>query len=149
VLLGALVVRPRLDCEGFVHRDDEEAVGRAAASAVPAGERCLVEVADYGYLAAIAAFGRPEDAIADRSLDPRLPAVGSSFDDAGALAVRIGEAGAGWILARRSAPALAGAALPVAASGAWALWRLTGSFRVAIAPGEPAPLARKDAAHGR
>ena len=39
------------------------AIGGVARTAVGPGERALIEVRDYGYLAVEAALGRPEDAV--------------------------------------------------------------------------------------
>jgi hypothetical protein len=104
----------------FAARDDEEAAGRAAAALARPGEPVLVEVADYGYLAVIAALGRPEDAVPDRSVDPRDAKVASSFDDPTALARRVSASGARWIVARGAARAVLGE--PLAVRGAWAVF---------------------------
>ena len=88
----------------------------------------LIEVADYGYLAVTAALGRPEDAVADRSVDPRDEKRPSSFSEAAALARRIAASGARWAVARPGAAAREALGAPVAVRGAWAL------FRVGAAP---------------
>jgi hypothetical protein len=120
VALAAKVARPATPREGFAARGDEEAAGRAAATLARPGEPVLVEVADYGYLAVTAALGRPEDAVPDRSIDPRDARVASSFDDPAALARRLAASGARWIVARAAARATLGE--PVAVRGAWAVF---------------------------
>ncbi len=114
--------------EGFAERGDEEAIGRAAAALTRPGEPVLVEVVDYGYLAVRAALGRPEDAVPDRSVDPREAKVPSSFDDAAALRQRLAVAGARWAVARVADPVRAAMGAPVATRGAW------GVFGVEAAP---------------
>lgn len=121
-LVGSIVGLLRFHDRSFAARGDEEAAGRAAAALARPGEPVLVEVADYGYLAVIAALGRPEDAVPDRSVDPRDPRVASSFDDPAALARRLSASGARWIVARASTPARAALGEPVAVRGAWAVF---------------------------
>lgn len=113
----------------FVERGDEEAIGRAAAGLCLPGDPVLIEVADYGYLAVTAALGRPEDAVPDRSVDPREGKIASSFSDAGALRGRVVASGARWAAARPGAPARAALGAPVAVRGAWALFRVTAEVR--------------------
>lgn len=133
-LLPALAVRLGHPDERFAARRDEEAAGRAAAALARPGEPVLVEVADYGYLAVIAALGRPEDAVPDRSIDPREPRVASSFADPVALERRVAASGARWVVARAATPAGAVLGGPVAVRGAWAV------FSPPREPGErPAP----------
>jgi hypothetical protein len=126
-LLGLLLIRPFLRRETFNARADEVAVGRAAAALVPAGEPVLIEVADYGYFAVLAAFGRPGDAVLDRSIDPRDPPAASSFDDGAALRRRAAEAGAAYFVARPAPAVEALAGPPLATSGGWALWMRPGA----------------------
>ena len=85
----------------------------------------LIEVADYGYLAVTAALGRPEDAVPDRSVDPRDGPSASSFSETAALRRRVVASGARWAAARPGAPARAALGAPVAQRGAWALFRVT------------------------
>lgn len=122
VALGALV-RARGAREGFAARGDEVAIGRAAAMLAAPGEPILVEVADYGHLAVIAALGRPEDAVADRSIDPRDRPVRSSFEAAPLLMQRIAASGARWVAARATPVTRAALGEPLRTSGAWGLFR--------------------------
>jgi hypothetical protein len=133
---AAASTTPRGD---LAHRADEVAIGEAAARFVRPGERALVEVPDYGYLAIEAAFGRP--LLEDRSIDPRDPRVASSFEpegtptgeplDTGPFAARVASADATWVIARRSALARAVLGAPVETRGGWGL------FRVSHAGGAP------------
>jgi hypothetical protein len=118
----------------LARREGEEAMGRAAARAARPGEPILIEVADYGYLAAMAALGRPEDAIADRSVDPREARVASSFADAEVLRRKSAASGARWAVARDGEPARAALGSPVTEQGGWALFR--------VAPAPPPPVGR-------
>jgi hypothetical protein len=122
VALAAWAGRAGAAGEGFVQRADQEAIGRAAAAAVPPGEPVLIEVADYGFLAVEAALGRPEDAVRDRSVDPRDEKVPSSFDDEAALRQRLSLAGARWAAARVGEPVRAVMGAPVETRGAWGLY---------------------------
>ena len=85
VTLVACFARSRRPMERFVDRQDEVAIGKASANVVPSGETILVEVEDYGWLAATAALGRPEDIVPDRSIDPRSPRRASSFQEGTAI----------------------------------------------------------------
>jgi hypothetical protein len=123
VVVAALVIRPRITAdEGFTPRADEVAIGRAARARVAPGDRVLVEVADYGHLAIVAALGRPEDAVLDRSIDPRDAKVASSFDSASALRERLDRCGASWIIARDSDTTRQGLRDPLEIKGKWALF---------------------------
>jgi hypothetical protein len=122
VALSAWVGRRGEAGEGFAERSDEEAIGRAAAAVARPGERVLVEVVDYGYLAVIAALGRPEDAVADRSVDPRDAEAASSFTAATALRQRLALAGARWAAARVAGPVRDVMGAPVATRGAWGVF---------------------------
>jgi hypothetical protein len=82
-------------------REAEVAIGQLVGDTVPAGEKVLVEVEDYGYFAVLAGSGRPEDLVPDRDLDPRRPAVASAFHDPAAIAARAGEVGARWAVGRQ------------------------------------------------
>ncbi len=112
--------------EGFVSRDGEEAIGRALAARARPGEPVLVEVADYGYLAVQAALGRPEDAIPDRSVDPREAKTASSFTDAAALRLRLVATGARWAAARPAEPVRAVLGAPVIERDGWAAFAVEG-----------------------
>ena len=127
VALTAWFVRPLAHAEPFAHRADEEAIGRAAASLARPGEPVLVEVADYGYLAMQAALGRPEDAVPDRSVDPREAKTAESFADAAALRRRLAETHARWAAAKLGAPVEAVLGPPVATRGAWGLFSAGGT----------------------
>jgi hypothetical protein len=123
VLLAALVIRPRITAdESFTPRADEVAIGRAARARAGAGQRLLVEVADYGHLAIVAALGRPESAVLDRSIDPRDAKVASSFDSASALREQIDRSGAAWIIARESDTTRQALRDPLEIKGKWALF---------------------------
>jgi hypothetical protein len=108
--------------EAFVQRCDEEAIGRAARTQVPPGTRLLVEAVDYGHLAVEAAFGRPWEAEADRSLDPRQPKTASSFEDSAALATRLSIAGARCAASRVTNAITAAMGSPLATAGSWGLF---------------------------
>jgi hypothetical protein len=123
VIVAALVIRPLITAdEGFTPRADEVAIGRAARAHLAPGDHVLVEVADYGHLAIVAALGRPEDAVLDRSIDPRDAKVASSFDSASALRERIDRCGASWIIARESDPTRQALRDPLEIKGKWALF---------------------------
>ncbi len=100
VFIVAVVFRPRLEASlDFMRRPREVAVGRIARARLAPGERVLVEVVDYGHLAIVAALGRPEDAVLDRSIDPRDPKVASSFDAISTLRERVDRSGCAWVIA--------------------------------------------------
>ena len=123
VLLAALVIRPRITAnESFMPRTDEIEIGRAARARMAQGDHVLIEIADYSHLAIVAALGRPEDAVLDRSIDPRDPPTPSSFDTASALRDRIDHSGASWILARPSAATRQALREPLQIQGNWALF---------------------------
>jgi hypothetical protein len=108
--------------EAFVQRRDEEAIGRAARTQVPPGKRLLIEAVDYGHLAVEAAFGRPWDAEADRSLDPRQPKTPSSFEDLASLETRLSIARAGCAVGHVTAIVSTAMGSPLATSGRWGLF---------------------------
>jgi 4-amino-4-deoxy-L-arabinose transferase-like glycosyltransferase len=126
--LAAVVVRHTAR-ETFAARGDEEAAGRAAAGLARPGEKVLVEVRDYGYLAVLAALGRPEDAVPDRSIDPRDPPQASSFGDVEALRARVLTADARWVVARRDTPAQVALGAQAAWAGAWGVFPAQGGAR--------------------
>lgn len=99
-LLAAGLVRPRVSRERFADREDQAAIGRAAAALSRPGEKVLLEVEDYGYLAVIAGLGRPEDALPERSIDPRLPPAPNRFADPRALTGLLATTEARWAVAR-------------------------------------------------
>jgi hypothetical protein len=123
VTLAALVIRPRITAdESFTPRAHEVAIGRAARAHVAPGERVLVEVVDYGHLAIVAALGRPEDAVLDRSIDPRDAKVPASFDAVDALLARRAHAGATWAVGRPSLVTRQVFRDPLHIEGNWALF---------------------------
>ena len=123
VTLAALLIRPRITAdESFTPRDDQVAIGRAARARMAPGDRVLVEIVGYGYLATVAAVGRPEDAVLDRSIDPRDPPTTSSFDEAAALRARIDATHVTWILAQPSAVTRQVLRDPLQIQGEWALY---------------------------
>ncbi|WP_437545276.1 hypothetical protein WME97_38965 [Sorangium sp. So ce367] len=119
--LGAFF-RPHLRREHFNPRRDEVAIGRAAAELTPPSAPVLLEVADYGHLAALAALGRPEGVHPDRSIDPRDPPVRSSFEDPASLAHRAAGLGAAYLIGRVRPPVIDFAGPPLATRGAWGIW---------------------------
>jgi hypothetical protein len=122
-LVAALAIRPRITAaEGFTPRADEVAIGRAARARMAPGDHVLIEVTDYSHLAIVAALGRPEDAVLDRSIDPRDPPVASTFDAASELPRRIDRAGASWIIARPSSVTRQAFRDPLEIQGKWALF---------------------------
>ena len=122
LVLVALGLTSYLGPPAMVDESDEEAAGRAANPLTAPGEVVLVQAVDYGYLAVVASFGRPEDAVTDRPIDPREPASPSSFDDEAALRAALARTAARAVVARvdSTAPALLGASR--AMFGAWAVW---------------------------
>lgn len=122
--LSVAFIRSPQPREGFAPRADEIAVGLAGRALIPAGEKVLVEVVDYGHLAIVAAWSRPEDAVLDRSIDPRDPPVRSSFEDAAALVARSSSVGASYLIGRPSKSTAEISAEPLAQPGAFAVFRL-------------------------
>lgn len=123
VALVAGLVRPSLPHEGFTPREEEVAVGLAARAIMPAGERALIEVVDYGHLAVVAALGRPEEAVLDRSIDPRDPPARSSFEGVEALAARRAASGARFLVGRVAKAPLELCGEPEARRGSWGVFR--------------------------
>lgn len=122
VLVAMLVARSvgRRHPPTLLARADEVAIGEVVAGRVPAGEKVLVEVEDYGYFAVLAGSGRPEDLVPDRDLDPRKAAAGSAFADPRVLAARAEAVGARWAVGRQP---MAGLACAAHARG-WCLARI-------------------------
>ncbi|AUX47179.1 hypothetical protein SOCE26_086910 [Sorangium cellulosum] len=144
VLLIGLYYRPHLRREHFNPRSDEVAIGRAAAELSRPGASILLEVVDYGYLATLAALGRPGRVHPDRSIDPRDPPVRSSFDDRVSLARRAAEVGAAYLIARVRPAVTDLAGPPLATCGSWGLWAAPpagGAQPAALEPGGAAPSA--------
>lgn len=115
-------VRPRFDA-----RLDQERIGRHVASTALPGERLLVEVEDYGHLAVIAAFGRPDAAVPDRSIDPRGMPAPSSFGEVASLRSRVAEVAPRFVVGHPTAIAREALGAPDFIEGAWAAWSLTGA----------------------
>ncbi len=123
VVVAALMIRPRITAdETFTPRAHEVAIGRAARARAAPGERVLVEVVDYGHLAIVAALGRPEDAVLDRSIDPRDAKVASSFDAVPALLARREQSGVSWAIGRSSLVTRQAFRDPLQIEGDWALF---------------------------
>ena len=122
LVFSLVIVRRWFRGEDFVPRTDEVAIGDAARTLVPPGERILVEVRDYGHFAITAALGRPEDVVLDRDLDPRKPASASTFDAPDGLPRRLAEARARFLLGRTASPAAAVLGPPHAVHGSFGLW---------------------------
>lgn len=125
----ALLLRKAIRMEDYAERGDEMAIGAAAAAQIPPGDRVLLEVADYGYFAVIAAFARPEDVIIDRSIDPRDGPLPSSFGDREALSKRLQESGARHFIVRLSSPVA-----PTRATLTRGAWGLFGASALAAPP---------------
>jgi hypothetical protein len=123
LLLSLIIVRRWFRGEDFTVRQDEVATGDFARHALPAGERILVDVVDYGYFAFIAALGRPEDAVLDRDLDPRKSQHGSSFDDSVVLRRKMDETHVRWIVADITRPAVKNFGSPQFVHGKFGVWR--------------------------
>ncbi|WP_438024453.1 hypothetical protein [Sorangium sp. So ce233] len=144
VLFVGVVFRPHLRREHFNPRTDEVAIGRAAAELTPPSAPVLVEVVDYGHLATLAALGRPGGAHPDRSIDPRDPPIGSSFDDPASLARRVADVGAAYLIGRVRPSVSSFAGPPLETRGAWGLWAAPATPTRAAPPAGPA-----DGAPGR
>jgi hypothetical protein len=82
-----------------VDRRSEEVIGTQLRSLVPKGERVHVATNDYGYFAILAAFGRPSDAVVDRTHDPRLKAESSLLADHWNAADRMKSENTRWLVA--------------------------------------------------
>ncbi|WP_437588163.1 hypothetical protein [Sorangium sp. So ce1000] len=141
VLALGVLFRPHLRREHFNPRADEVAIGRAAAELTPPSAPLLLEVVDYGHLAALAALGRPDVALPDRSIDPRDPPVRSSFEDPALLARRASGLGVAYLIGRVRPPVIAFAGPPLATRGAWGIW--------AAPPAGGAPAALPEGGSGR
>jgi hypothetical protein len=104
-------------------RASERALGAAVAGHVPPNQRVLIEVEDYGYFAVLAASGRPNDFVIDRSVDPRRSEQPSAFVSASAVKTRARVAGARFVVGRMSA-VTDGLGTAVYDDGRLGLWRL-------------------------
>lgn len=126
IAIGA-IVRVKSPHEPSPQRRDEVAIGARAAALTKPGDRVLIEVDDYSYLAIIAALGRPEDAIPDRSIDPRQPIAPSSFGSAAPIRARVAGANATLVAARTSDAAIEALGQPIEVRGGWGIFRARGS----------------------
>lgn len=122
LLVSLVIVRRWFRGEDFAVRQDEVAAGSFAKEALGSGDRILVDVVDYGYFAFVAAFGRPEDAVLDRDLDPRSPKRVSSFDKRDALLRKIDEARVRWVMAHVASPAAKTFGPPEFVHGNFGVW---------------------------
>ena len=134
VVLTVISVRFRSSREPFVDRHDEVAIGRASSTAMPPGDKVLLEVVDYGWLAVAASLGRPEDVLPDRSVDPRDPKTASSFDSERAFAVRLDQTNARWVVARTGNVVEQALGAPALRRGAWGLWRAVKNAAPSLQP---------------
>lgn len=109
----------------FARREAEVEIGRAAADLAQPGEVVLVEVRDYGFFAVMAGFGRPEDFVKDRDIDPRGEVRRSSFHGAEALRARAEEADAAWLVAETSSmpEPWSGGQRASSTGGQWGVWQ--------------------------
>jgi hypothetical protein len=82
-----------------VDRRSEETIGTQLRSLVPKGERVHLATNDYGYFAILAAFGRPSDAVVDRTHDPRVKDEISLLSDRWNAADRLHAENARWLVA--------------------------------------------------
>ncbi|HEX4340562.1 MAG TPA: hypothetical protein VH062_31855 [Polyangiaceae bacterium] len=96
VALVSVLLRTGRVPESDASRTAECAIGLAARERVGPDERVLVDTADYGYFAVIAAFGAPERATPVERHDPRDPHVGAPFETADTAAALFAAAGATW-----------------------------------------------------
>ncbi|MSP25871.1 MAG: hypothetical protein EXR75_12065 [Myxococcales bacterium] len=123
VALGACVLRPwyaRLD--SMADRKREIAIGQAAEALGPTA-RILLETRDFGYFAIQAGSGEPARFVLDRDVDPRAPAVSSSFADRGALLARVRATGATHVIGEVSTSTSQFGA-PLAMHGQLGLWHV-------------------------
>jgi hypothetical protein len=123
VILVTVASRLTAPDAAMASRADEEAIGREAAARLAPPDRLLVEVDGYGYLAVEAALGRPEDVEPDRTVDPRLPVMRSSFVDGASIRLRVAVARARWIAARATPIADEALGAPIVTRGRWGLYR--------------------------
>jgi hypothetical protein len=98
------IVRPT---EIGAARGAERAIGAEARRLVPAGARLAVDTADYGYFAVMAAFEAPDHAVPIDDRDPRTASRADPFASSAALASRVSEVGASWLVVRRQHLAVA------------------------------------------
>jgi hypothetical protein len=101
ILLVGSVARLAAPSEPYAARNAEIAIGDEAKRRVDSDARLLVDTGDYGYFAAIAAFGAPERAEPFDRRDPREDSRPDAFSSSTALATRLAADGASWFVARR------------------------------------------------
>lgn len=119
--LGAWILRPwyaRLDAMSA--RSSEEEAGRLTTTVA---DPILLEVRDFGFFAVQAGSGAPWRFVLDRTIDPREPAQGGSFDAPERLRARVRQTGARHVLGYASV-GTEWLGLPVAQSKSWRLWRV-------------------------
>lgn len=122
LVFSLVIVRRWFRGEDFTVRQDEVAAGLFTRQTLPDGEKILVDVVDYGYFAFVAALGRPEDAVLDRNLDPRLAKQGSSFDDLTSLQHKVEETNVRWIFASLTSPVVKTLGPPEFVHGKFGVW---------------------------
>lgn len=122
LLISLVVIRPLFRGDDFTVRPDEVATGDFAHRTLAPDERILVDVVDYGYFAFVAAFGRPEDAVLDRDLDPRKPKQASSFEDHAAMLKKVDDTHVRWIVATVTSPAVKTLGPPRFVQGNLGVW---------------------------
>lgn len=122
LVFSLVIVRRWFRAEGFTARHEEVAAGSFARQTLAPGEKILVDVVDYGYFAFVASFGRPEDAVLDRDLDPRSPKHASSFEDQTVLLRKIEATGVHWIAANVSSRAVEHLGSPKFVHGQFGIW---------------------------
>jgi Dolichyl-phosphate-mannose-protein mannosyltransferase len=122
LILSLVIVRRWFRGEDFTVRQDEVAAGLFVRQTLPEDEKILVDVVDYGYFAFVAALGRPEDAVLDRNLDPRLSKQGSSFEDMANLQRKVEQTKARWIFVSLASPVVKNLGPPEFVHGKFGVW---------------------------
>lgn len=122
LVLSLVIVRRWFRGEDFTVRQDEVTAGLFVREKLPEGEKILVDVVDYGYFAFVASLGRPEDAVLDRTLDPRLAQQGSSFQDATALRQKMDETKTRWIFVNLTRSVVKDLGPPEFVHGTFGVW---------------------------
>ncbi len=107
--LGALVLRPRYgELDSFVDRTWEVDIGRRAHTQIAADRgRILIDTADFGFYAVMAALGCPERAAAFATHDPRRPDREDAWSSEKALRQRLQAEHAAWFITRSEREPLA------------------------------------------
>lgn len=126
--LAALSALARLvvSHEPLFDRRRELAIGTEARRALGERDRLLVDTADFGYFAVIAALGAPERADAFDRRDPRDAPAPDAFSSTEGLKSRLTAAGATWFIAERQNEGVASrVGTPAARNDAFVLFRVT------------------------